>query len=111
VSPLVDNLVNVGPFTIGGDGTTIFNTEYSFTEPYKTKLGPSMRFIYDFSKPDRFLFILPTGQSGHIMSDHYSDMTSEWLEGKYIKLMIDEESIENSGNQLLLLSPQNNNNL
>ncbi len=111
VSPIIDNLVNVGPYSIGGDGTTIFNTEYSFTEPYKNKLGPSMRFIYDFSTPDQFEFILPTGQSGHIMSDHYSDMTSKWLQGKYITLKTDKESIENSGNQLLLLLPADNSNL
>lgn len=111
VSPIVDKIVNVGPFTIGGDGTTIFNTEYSFTDPYKNKLGPSMRYIFDFSKPDEFEFILPTGQSGHIMSDHYSDMTSKWLEGKYIKLKTDNESIVSPNNHLLLLVPGDNQNL
>lgn len=50
VNPVIDNFVNIGPFPIGGDGTTVFNTEYSFTEPYLNKLGPSMRYIYDFSE-------------------------------------------------------------
>jgi len=108
---IVDNLVNVGPFTLGGDGTTIFNTEYSFTDPYINKLGPSMRYIFDFSEPEEFEFILPTGQSGHIMSDHYSDMTSKWLEGKYIKLKTDARSIESPDNKLLLLLPDNSRNL
>jgi penicillin amidase len=96
VNPVVDELVNIGPFAIGGDGTTVFNTEYSLSEPYENKLGPSMRFIYDFSKPDEFMYVLPTGQSGHIMSNHYSDMTSKWLTGKYIKIKTDMNSIQKS---------------
>lgn len=96
VNPVVDELVNIGPFAIGGDGTTVFNTEYSLSEPYENKLGPSMRFIYDFSKPDEFMYVLPTGQSGHIMSNHYSDMTSKWLTGKYIKIKTDMTSIQKS---------------
>lgn len=95
-NPIVDELVNIGPFPIGGDGTTVFNTEYSFTEPYENKLGPSMRFIYDFSKPDEFLYILPTGQSGHILSEHYSDMTERWLNSGYIKIKTDMNSIQNA---------------
>lgn len=89
VNPVIDNFVNIGPFPIGGDGTTVFNTEYSFTEPYLNKLGPSMRYIYDFSEKNKFNYILPTGQSGHIFSDHYSDMTSDWLEGNYRELELD----------------------
>jgi len=96
VNPIIDKLVNIGPFPIGGDGTTVFNTEYSFREPYENQLGPSMRYIYDFSKPDKFLYILPTGQSGHIMSEHYDDMTTKWLNGGYIKIRTDMGSIQNS---------------
>lgn len=96
INPIVDNIVNVGPFPIGGDGTTVFNTEYSFTEPYLNRLGPSMRYIFDFSKPDEFLYVLPTGQSGHIISPNYKNMTKHWLAGNYIKIKTDEESIEKS---------------
>lgn len=96
VNSVIDKVVNIGPFPIGGDGTTVFNTEYSFRKPYENNLGPSMRFIYDFSKPDEFLYILPTGQSGHILSEHYNDMTEKWLTGGYIKIKTDINSIQNS---------------
>jgi penicillin amidase len=56
---------NVGPFPIGGDGTTVNNGEYNFNKPYANNLGPSMRFIYDFSDKDNIYIVLPTGQSGH----------------------------------------------
>ncbi len=85
-SKLIDRIVDIGPFGIGGDGTTIFNTQYSFTDPYDCVLGPSMRFIYDFNFPDEIYFVLPTGQSGHFFSDHYSDMVERWLEGDLIKI-------------------------
>lgn len=104
-SNLLDKLLDIGPFEIGGDGTTVFNTEYSLTKPYKNKLGPSMRYIFDFSKPDVFEFILPTGQSGHFFSDHYDDMTKSWLKGEYIKINTNRDSIKNNNFDLLKLKP------
>lgn len=115
---LLDKLINIGPFQIGGDGTTVFNTEYSFSELYEKEprtnstlrsekfeniLGPSMRYIYDYSQPDYFYFILPTGQSGHFMSSNYKDMSKMWLKGYYLKLPLKEsEFIQNSASTLTL---------
>ncbi|MDA3860790.1 MAG: penicillin acylase family protein, partial [Melioribacteraceae bacterium] len=102
-SPMLANLLNIGPFPIGGDATTIFNTEYSFTNPYENKLGPALRFIFDFAKPDELNFILPTGQSGYFMSEHYSDMTKSWINGKYLKVNINTSDIANRNYELLRL--------
>ena len=85
---IIDKLVDVGPFEISGDGTTIFNTEYSFREPFAVKLGPSMRYIYDFANPDIIEIALPVGQSGNFMSEHYSDVTNTYLNGKYHQVII-----------------------
>lgn len=104
-SKILDALLSIGPFTIGGDGTTIFNTEYSLSLPYKSKLGPSMRFIYDFAKPDIFEFILPTGQSGNFYSKHYDDMTEFWLKGKYLTVNTNPDSIKSKSYDLLELIP------
>jgi penicillin amidase len=114
---LLDEVINIGPFEISGDGTTIFNTEYAFSESieeyplfrhdqFDCQLGPSMRFIYDFAKPDEFYLILTTGQSGNIFSDHYKDQTELFLNGKYMKIRTDETSISNQGNRLLRLLPK-----
>ena len=116
-SGLLDGLIDIGPYSLGGDGTTIFNTEYSFSEsieeypgfrhnPFENELGPSMRFIYDFAKPEEFFLILTTGQSGNVMSDHYSDMTRMWLEGKYMKIKTDDLSIKKQTKSLLIFSPE-----
>ncbi len=115
-SDLIDSYINIGPFEIGGDGTTIFNTEYPFYEgikkiprfdhkKFENNLGPAMRYIYDFSTPDKFCLILTTGESGNIMSDHYRDMTQMWLHGKYLTIRTDEKSIRNNSN-LYTISPE-----
>ena len=103
----MDNILDVGPFPIGGDGTTVSNTEYSFTDPFSNNLGPSMRYIFDFENPGEYFAILPAGQSGHFFSDHYKDMTEYWLDGKYIKIYTSIDSIENNNYKLLIIEPHN----
>ncbi|OGH97967.1 MAG: penicillin amidase [Candidatus Melainabacteria bacterium GWF2_32_7] len=119
-SGLLDKIINIGPFNIGGDGTTIFNTEYSFpelfessrdltkphrSEQYENILGPSMRYIFDFADPDHLEFILTTGESGHFMSDHYKDMSEMWLKGKYIKVPLREDEFRKVTTNVLKLIP------
>ncbi len=110
-SSLLDKFINIGPFNIGGDGTTIFNTEYPFNDGIKSYplfdhgqfdniLGPTMRYIIDFAKPDEFQMVLTTGQSGNFMSEHYRDMSEMWLRGIYVTVRTDEQSIKNNKNKL-----------
>jgi penicillin amidase len=113
---LLDKFINIGPYEIGGDGTTIFNTEYPFSESideypvfrhelFENDLGPSLRYIYDFANPDEFYLILTTGQSGNIMSEHYRDMSLLWLSGNYMKISTNVDSIKSPKNKLLRLLP------
>jgi penicillin amidase len=116
LSSWIDKYINIGPYPVGGDGTTLFNTEYPFNkgvseyspfahDPFQNTLGPSMRFIFDFSKPDEFYLTLTTGQSGNVMSDHYRDMTNLWRNGEYLKIRTDERSIRKN-NLLLKFHPE-----
>jgi len=113
-SSLIDDFINIGPFSIGGDGTTLFNTEYPFNksvegipilehEQFECTLGPSMRFIYDFSEPDKFYFILPTGQSGNVMSEHYRDMTEGWIKGNYAVVNTNGNVIRSGGMKKMVI--------
>ncbi|MFC2134282.1 penicillin acylase family protein [Bacteroidota bacterium] len=106
VSSIIDPLIDIGPFSMGGDGTTIFMGEYSFTKPFNVRVGPSMRYIFDFAKPDEFQYILTTGQSGHFLSDHYKGMAEQWLKGGYITVNTNLEFVEESDYDLLLLQPE-----
>lgn len=99
----LDDFIDIGPYEIGGSGTSLFNTEYSFNDPYETVLGPSMRYIYDFSRPGEFYLILTSGQSGNVFSKHYKDMTEMWLKGKYIRVATGDREVKNSGYNLMIL--------
>ena len=110
-SSLLDKFINIGPFSVGGDGTTLFNTEYGFKEgiqsyplfdhgKFDNILGPTMRYIFDFAKPDEFHMVLTTGQSGNFMSDHYRDMSQMWLRGNYVTVRTDDQSIKSNKNKL-----------
>ncbi|MBN2571285.1 MAG: penicillin acylase family protein [Ignavibacteriales bacterium] len=108
VSDLLNETFDLGHFRIGGDGTTIFLSQYQLNDQFDVILGPSMRYIYDFANPDEFYFILPTGQSGNVLSEHYNDMIDFWLKGKYHKINTNIRTIESGDNDLLILNPKNN---
>jgi len=105
-TPILEKILNIGPFPISGDGTTLFNTEYSFSNfnSYENILGPALLFIFDFAKPDEVNIILPTGEAGYFMSKHYNDMTKYWLNGEYLKININTSDIENRNYNLLKLT-------
>ncbi len=115
-SSLIDKFIDIGPFEIGGDGTTVFNTEYPFYNSinsisqfrhseYENTVGPVMRYIFDFAKPNTIYLILNTGESGNVFSSHYRDMAKMWLTGKYMKIRTDESSIKKN-NDLLEIDPK-----
>jgi len=62
-----------------------------------------MRFIYDFSEPDKFYFILPTGQSGNVMSEHYRDMTEGWIKGNYAVVNTNGNVIRSGGMKKMVI--------
>ncbi|MFZ1518111.1 MAG: penicillin acylase family protein [Ignavibacteriaceae bacterium] len=112
---LLDKYINIGPFEVGGDGTTINNTEYPFAksieefsmfrhDEFDNVLGPSMRYVYDFANPEEFYLVLTTGQSGNVMSDYYKDQSPLWLKGMYMKIRTDEESIRKNKDVLKIIS-------
>jgi penicillin amidase len=45
--------------------------------------GPGLRMVVDMAQPDRLLFNLAGGQSGHPLSSHYRDLLLDWASGTY----------------------------
>ncbi|MCX8056389.1 MAG: penicillin acylase family protein [Ignavibacteria bacterium] len=91
---IVDNLIDIGPYPIGGDQTTLLNTSFKYYEPYENYLGPSMRQIVDLSSIDSSLIIITSGQSGHISHKNYKDQSLMWLNGEYIKFITHPEKFK-----------------
>ena len=102
---LLRKLFNVGPFkTRGGDqviNNQIFNIDS--TGVYKIMAGPSTRRIVDFSDVENSITILPTGQSGNVFSDHYKDQAQKYVDGKFVKMRLNQSDIEQSKNVFVFL--------
>ena len=47
------------------------------------------RAVYDFSDPDSSVFIIATGESGHLLSRHYDDLAAIWRRSEYIPMSLD----------------------
>ena len=97
---------NVGPFPVNGTNEVINNQLFDKTGDgkYEVHGGPSTRRIIDFSDVENAKAILPTGQSGNIMSPHYKDQAQLFLAGKFIKMMLNKEEIQGLDNKLVLES-------
>ncbi len=99
-------IFNIGPFEVSGSGTTVNNGEYHFTKPYEMTLGPSMRKIVDFADVNKALSVIPSGESGQPLHDHYSDQTPLWKNGEYHELPLGEEAVASLSKKILYLVPK-----
>lgn len=87
--PLLKPLFEYTSEPIGGNNTTILNTDWNYNEPYKARVYPSVRFITDLN--DSLIYVsLPGGISGNPTSNNYKDQYQLWLNGGYINLNIDK---------------------
>lgn len=110
IVPALNSMLNIGPFRIGGSGTTVNNLEYSFskalsTGEFKAYLGPSMRMITDLSDVKTYLSIIPTGQSGQPLHRNYNDQARLWLNGDYKEVSTDFEDLSKENLKLLVMLP------
>ncbi|CAM1363896.1 penicillin acylase family protein [Tenacibaculum xiamenense] len=96
-------IFNVGPFeTVGGD-QVINNHIYKIdsTGYYKTHAGPSTRRVIDFSDIENSITVIPTGQSGNVLSPYYKDQAEKYLNGAFVKMKLNQEEIESSKSVLI----------
>ncbi len=80
-----DKYFNIGPFAMHGSNEVVDKEAFRYNKNgiYQVTSGPALRFIIDFSKPDNALSVIPTGQSGNVMSPHYADQAKLFVKGEY----------------------------
>jgi len=105
VKPL-DKIFNVGPFVVDGGSEVINNLSFSLdtTGYYPVTSGPALRKITDFADVENGVTVSPTGQSGNVMSKHYSDQAELFATGKFRKMMMSKKDI-NAVKRTLKLMP------
>lgn len=100
---LMRSMFNVGSFQMDGGNEVINNQLFQLngTGVYKVTAGPSTRRVIDFSDIENSVSILPTGQSGNVFSEHYDDLAEKYVNGEFVKMLLNQQEIEKSKNVLV----------
>ena len=73
--------------------------------PYAAVHGAGYRGIYDLANIDASLYIVSTGQSGNVFSEHYDDLLEMWASGGYVTIPTDRDRIEAKAVTSLTITP------
>jgi penicillin amidase len=106
---LLRKIFNVGPFEVDGSNEVINNQMFDYTNEakYVVKGGPSSRRVIDFSDIENSLNVLPTGQSGNLLSRHYSDQAAIYNAGNFRKMLLNEDEIVKTSTKLIFKPVKN----
>jgi penicillin amidase len=88
----------------GGDAFTVNPT----MPLHDQVLVASYRQILDLGNFDRSVFVLPLGQSGHLLSRGYAGMLDDWNEGRYRPLRFSAAAVDAAATSRLRLEPLEN---
>lgn len=88
-------IFNRGPYPVYGGNETILQSGFKMdsTGVFKVFFGSQMRMIVDFGDAREAISITPCGQSGHVMSEHYSDQALRYVHMGYRKQWMKEEHV------------------
>lgn len=100
-------LFNVGPNPVQGGNEVLNNMGYRLdsSATYPVYFGPAMRRIIDFSDVNHTLSVLPTGQSGYFLADHYDDQTNLFNSSGFRSQLMERKEIERQSKGALILMP------
>ncbi|MEO0486654.1 MAG: penicillin acylase family protein [Pseudomonadota bacterium] len=99
--------VNIRQSTSGGDHTLQrAKTRGTGPQPFRNVHGAGYRGVYDFADPDSSVFIISTGQSGHLLSRHYDDLGELWRRGEYVTMSLDPELARAAAIGVTVLEPR-----
>ncbi len=78
--------------TSGGDNTLMRGlTAGDGPNPFANVHASGLRMVVDFGDPESSRYIISTGQSGHLLSRHYDDLSVLWRRGDYIPMSLSED--------------------
>jgi penicillin amidase len=106
----LDRIFNRGPVPVGGDANTVWQAAYAPYHGYDlNSFTASWRQIIDLADFNRSQAILPSGESGHPGSRHYSDMTALWKKVEYHPMPWDRAEVEAQAEGRTELAPAQDN--
>ena len=98
-----DKIFNIGPMAAPGGNGVPNKQQYTLnpTGKYEISSGPALRILLDFADLENSLNINPTGQSGNLMSPHYSDQAVMYNNIIYRKQKMNRTDIEKGSQRLV----------
>ena len=109
--PILTQLLGLkkGPFVRGGNPGTLNVSTLMPTEDglFQTIGGPSWRFVIDLAAVDNMEMVIPAGQSGNPMDEHFFDFYDLWSEGKYWNVPFTRSAVDKKMVSMLELIPAN----
>ncbi len=100
----LNEVFDVGPFVVGGDADTVCQMSIS-QDDYANNIAPSFRLLIDTGDWDAALAMHAPGQSGHLASPHYANLSEPWLQGAYYSLNWSSPAVEAGAHNSLQLLP------
>lgn len=88
-----------------GDRFTVNVAPHRITDLYNHYHIPSYRQIIDLSNISSSRFIFAGGQSGHVLSDRYSNLIEPWQRVEYLPMRFDAATIDTAAAERLVLEP------
>jgi penicillin amidase len=96
-----------GQFPVSGDEHTVWMTAYDLKLPFGlVTVSATYRQVLDVGDWDKSTAILPTGQSGQPLSEHYADMIDMWREGEQHVMPWSRAAVEAEAAATLWLRPE-----
>lgn len=91
----LDELFNLSNVPIGGDADTLNQVNFEPSAPFSGGMvTASYRQLIDMANFDNAKCIVPIGQSGNHVSQHYKDQFEDWYKGNYKPMLWSKGKIE-----------------
>ena len=101
------NLIfNIGPFPAPGVKESINSVGSTYSDDrFQVRSGPSTRRIITFHDIDQSKAILPTGNSGNVLSEHYDDQAELFLKNGYRTIPFTKKAVDMAARYNMSLIP------
>ncbi len=100
----LDKIFNLGPYPVGGGANQVNSMGVTRSDlSFKVFYGPATRRLIDMKDPTHSYGLLPTGNSGHRSSSHYSDQVELLISNRYRAQNMNFKSLEKPVQKLTLL--------
>ena len=101
----LNKIFDVGPFKMPSCPGCLNKMSFHINNDkvHQINGGPALRIIIDFADVENALNVIPTGQSGNIMSKHYDDQAQLFTTGKYRKMIMNDTSVIKAKDKIVLL--------